>query len=383
MLESILPNSILIDAGNRKEFTDPNFVVSLFLLPFMYEKKPEEKEYLEVIESIKFESYDELNEIRNKDFPMYATYFQQKVLNDYISGKAYARNTISFLLNKFKDEKEAEKIKEEYEDFILDKLSLKEFFKPSSDEEPKYVFPYVWRFYTPNFDETVKKVTSGKEIVSDYMGLTTYVILVSKELFPFFRPYVFLSNSPPRIGLKMGEVLIDPEEIIVTQLNEDRLSFSRKFLEKELGKLESKELSSFIESKSETSRRIILSSLRYANWALKKSGISLEDAVHLFVKLRELIDDVERDFQKAIDNGVDFKEIKEEVKKYGWLNLEVTPAVNPLALKKSIRIISIMKEIGDMYFIPYSIVMSAIVSTYVSGKDYKLLLYGLKTNKFI
>jgi hypothetical protein len=49
MLESILPNSILIDAGNRKEFTDPDFVVSLFLLPFMYEKKPEEKEYLEVI----------------------------------------------------------------------------------------------------------------------------------------------------------------------------------------------------------------------------------------------------------------------------------------------------------------------------------------------
>jgi uncharacterized protein (UPF0264 family) len=42
-----------------------------------------------------------------------------------------------------------------------------------------------------------------------------------------------------------------------------------------------------------------------------------------------------------------------------------------------------MKEIGDMYFIPYSIVMSAIVSTYVSGKDYKLLLYGLKTNIFI
>jgi hypothetical protein len=129
----------------------------------------------------------------------------------------------------------------------------------------------------------------------------------------------------------MGEVLIDPEEIIVTQLNGDNLSISRKFLEKELGKLELKELSSFIESKSETSRRIILSSLRYANWALKKSGISLEDAVHLFVKLRELIDDVEGDFQKAIDNGVDFKEIKEEVKKYGWLNLEVTPAVNPLA----------------------------------------------------
>ncbi|QIW22865.1 hypothetical protein EWF20_00960 [Sulfolobus sp. S-194] len=309
-----------------------------------------------------------LEEIKLKDSPLYVSYLSHMVFDDYINnGRLKALVEEVRKLNLHKKIKEYIKIDEE------------------ADEEETFPLPVVWSFKTPDIFSVFKKIdsVSGKEFETEYLGIKVYLTIrpYSDEL-GYYAPFLFFTKNKPRLGVKFGDISVDPYEIRVLQLNEERIKFVLPFLEKALGKLILKsktqlEISDVLEF---LNADYIIIALRYTHWALKTSKLTLGEVVNYlpFIlasvdKPKQFIKDIKDLYHDIEAGGINLDSVKKEVENLGWYNITLPSRPNTQhtrEVNKVDELLKIGKKLGDPIMLIVYLYVSIIYVYKINGYDF-------------
>nr|WP_252972949.1 hypothetical protein [Saccharolobus solfataricus] len=199
-------------------------------------------------------------------------------------------------------------------------------------------------------------------------------------------PFLFFTKNKPRLGVKFGDISVDPYEIRVLQLNEERENFVLTFLEKILGnltlksktRLEIREVSQF------SNTEYLLIALRYTHWLLRRTKLTLEKAVNYFPFLLASVDKPVRFVQNIKDlyhriekDGVDLDTIRKEIENLGWYNITLPSKVNIQQVKGINKIDELLKigmKLGNPIMMRVYVGMSIIYVYKVNGYDFDTVL---------
>ncbi|AAK41717.1 hypothetical protein SULI_11980 [Saccharolobus solfataricus] len=314
-----------------------------------------------------------LDEVERKDGAFYASYLFHKVFDDYFNN-----GRLKALLEEVKESNIEKKVKE----------VIKRSEEEANDEVDDNL-PVVWSFKTPDIFSVFKKIdsVSGKEFETEYLGIKVYLTIrpYSDEL-GYYAPFLFFTKNKPRLGVKFGDISVDPYEIRVLQLNEERENFVLTFLEKILGnltlksktRLEIREVSQF------SNTEYLLIALRYTHWLLRRTKLTLEKAVNYFPFLLASVDKPVRFVQNIKDlyhriekDGVDLDTIRKEIENLGWYNITLPSKVNIQQVKGINKIDELLKigmKLGNPIMMIVYVGMSIIYVYKVNGYDFDKVL---------
>ncbi|BFI75759.1 hypothetical protein [Sulfurisphaera ohwakuensis] len=305
-----------------------------------------------------------LDEVARKDGPFYASYLSHKVFDDYFNN-----GRLKALVEEVKKLNIEKKIKE-----LIEK-------RREEADKDEVNLPLIWSFRTPDILSVFKKLDSSKEFETEYLGIKVYLtIRPYSEERGYYAPFLFFTKNKPRLGVKFGEISIDPYEIRVLQLNEERENFVLTFLEKILGKLtlksktqlEIKNVSEFLNTE------YLLIALRYAHWALKTSKLTLGEAVNCLPLLLASVDkpvqfvkDIKNLYHKIEKDGVDLESIRKEVENLGWYNITLpSKAKSVKEVNKINELLKIGMKLGNPIIMIVYLCMSIIYVYKLNGYDF-------------
>ncbi|BDB98352.1 hypothetical protein [Saccharolobus caldissimus] len=317
-----------------------------------------------------------LDEVKDKDSVVYISYLAHRIFDDYFNnGKL--RGLFDEVSTVIRNKKQKEKM-------IKEIVSEEE-----SAEEESLILPIIWTFKTsePLLD-IIKKLdkNSDKEFELEYLGLKVYLtIKPSPDEIGYYEPYIFFTSNKPRLGIKLGEISVDPYEIRMTQLNENRANFILPIIEKICGKLTLKSKTQMkIHNPFEFSNTsYLITALRYTNWALKTSRLSLSEIINFLPFILENLDRPKAFIKAILDaynkmekDGVDLDSISNEVKNLGWYNI-ILPSkpnkVNNRSISKVKKFFDIGMKLGDPIILFTYLFMSVITVYKINGYEYKEL----------
>ncbi|AWR95267.1 hypothetical protein [Acidianus brierleyi] len=333
-----------IEVKNADEFYSALLIGSKVLI---------EKPNVELLKPI-LEKYD-LNtklELKEKDPLFFELYLQQRLLKDYLNDgelKGFVEEILSLIKNKKKKEE------------IVN--SLKASFK---------IDPVAFNYKIRDVLTTLKKFDSvDREFVEQYYDSSLYLKIISNGL-PFYEVSAFFSNEKPRLGTTLGEIILNPKEITVTAINEDKLKLEENILRKVLGKIE-------IKSKGHADAYTLelISYLRYAYWGLRSSNLSMSESIGLLPiivksvnKPKELIEDsikTYRDFR----NNIDVEKVTQELKDLGWYSIILPQKIqeNEKSKIKLNKFFKLGTKIGNVGLLLFSLILSIQTVYDMNGKS--------------
>ncbi|MBB5254883.1 hypothetical protein HNQ62_002657 [Sulfurisphaera ohwakuensis] len=321
-----------------------------------------------------YEKYAEevkgLEELKSKDDIFYFSYLAHRLFDDYLNN-----GKLKSLLE------EVDKLK-------IDKTQLSKKEEKEVKDDKKLESPVYWIFKTHDLLGLLRKFNSvrDKEFESEYLGVKVYVtIKPNEEEIDLYDPLIFFTKNKPRLGIKFGEIAVDPYEIKVLQIYESREYFILSMMEKICGKLTLKtkivpEITNVFTFKHTA---FLTRALRYTHWALRTSKLTLSEVVnHLpfllgsINKPKQFVNEVLKDCNRMQTEGIDWDYIKKEIENLGWYNIKLPNKPS----RKEDRSLNRLKDFYDLseklgnpiMLIAY--LLTSIIFVYeVNGYDYKQL----------
>ncbi|WP_218260601.1 hypothetical protein [Saccharolobus shibatae] len=315
----------------------------------------------------------ELEELKDKDNIFYFSYLAHKVFDDYFNN-----GKLKGLLD------EISKLK------INKKELLKKFEENVGEvkEVENLKFPVLWTFKTNNLLSLMKKFNSiqDREFEAEYMGLKVYVTIKPYEgEIGLYDPYVFFTKNRPRLGIRFGEIAIDPYEVRILQLYESREHFILAIVEKICGKLTLKTQTALTitDPLKFKNTAYLTRALRYSHWTLRTSKLSLSEVINYlpFIlnsvnKPKQFIKSVMDLHDRIEDEGVDLDYIKKEIETLGWYGIKLPDKPNrreDRGLNKLKELYDLSTKLGDPIVLLTHLLITIIYVYKVNGYKYKQL----------
>ncbi|MCH4816382.1 MAG: hypothetical protein QXY87_11680 [Saccharolobus sp.] len=315
----------------------------------------------------------ELEELKDKDNIFYFSYLAHKVFDDYFNNG---------------------KLKDLLDEISKLKINKKELLKKLEENvgEVKEVenlkFSVLWTFKTNNLLSLMKKFNSiqDREFEAEYMGLKVYVTIKPYEgEIGLYDPYVFFTKNRPRLGIRFGEIAIDPYEVRILQLYESREHFILAIVEKICGKLTLKTQTALTitDPLKFKNTAYLTRALRYSHWTLRTSKLSLSEVINYlsFIlnsvnKPKQFIKSVMELHDRIEDEGVDLDYIKKEIETLGWYGIKLPDKPNrreDRGLNKLKELYDLSTKLGDPIVLLTHLLMTIIYVYKVNGYKYKQL----------
>lgn len=344
-----LVNYRLVIEGNSKIKNTDDFYSALLIGARSLIKRPDTELLKPILEKYKF---DIKSELREKDPFLFELFLQQKLLYDYLNDgelKGVVEDILSLVKNK--------KRKEEIVNYVKDSFEIN---------------PIAANYKIGNISTILKKFNSNeKEFKEQYYDTYVYLKVFSHGL-PFYEVLVFFSSEKPRLGITLGEIIINPKEITITALNEDKLKLEEIILRKILGKIEIKN-KGYVDAYTLE----LISYLRYAYWGLRSSNLSISESISLLPlifksvsKPKELIEDSIKAY-KDYRSNINLEKVTQELKDLGWYSIVLSQKIqeNEKSKIKLNKFFKLGMEIGNVGLLLYSLVL-AIQTVYdINGKS--------------
>jgi len=316
-----------------------------------------------------------LDEVKDKDGAFYISYLAHRIFDDYFNNgklRGLFDEVSTVLRNKKQKEKMIKEVKNEGE----------------FPKEESLILPIIWTFNTPDLLDIIKKLdeNSDKEFELKYLGLKVYLtIKPSPDVIGYYEPYIFFTSNKPRLGMKLGEISVDPYEIKMIQLNENRDNFILPIIEKICGKLTFKSKTQMkIHNPFEFSNTsYLITALRYTSWALKTSRLSLSEIINFLPFILENLDRPKAFIKAILDaynkmekDEIDLDSISNEVKNLGWYNIILPSKPNKVisrSVSKLKKFLDIGVKLGDPIIL-FVYLFTSIITVYkINGYDYEEL----------
>ncbi len=356
-----------INVKNVQKFFD-NLMIAAETLSKTHTIEPLKSLYEKYRDEVK-----ELEELKGKDDIFYFSYLVHKVFDDYFNN-----GKLKGLLD------EISKIK-------IDKKELLKKFEENVGEikeDENLKFPVLWTFKTYDLLSLMKKFNSiqDKEFEAEYMGLKVYVTIKPFEgEIGLYDPFVFFTKNRPRLGIRFGEIAIDPYEVRILQLYESREHFILPIVEKTCGKLtlKTKTALTISDPLKFKNTAYLTRALRYSHWALRTSKLSLSEVINYlpFIlnsvnKPKSFIKSVMDLHDRMEEEGVDLDYIKKEIETLGWYGIKLPN--KPIrredrGLNKLKEFYDLSTKLEDPIVLLTHLLMTIIYVYKVNGYEYKQL----------
>ncbi|MEM1627548.1 MAG: hypothetical protein QXV69_09870 [Sulfolobaceae archaeon] len=345
-----------------------NLIIATETLSQVYNVEPLKSLYEKYRDEVKG-----LEELKDKDDIFYFSYLANRIFDDYFNN-----GKLKGLLD------EISKLK------IDKKQLLKEVEKKEGKAEEKgnLTLPVIWYFRTQDLLGLIKKLNASfnKEFESEYLGLKVHV-----EIKPFqdeigvYDPFVFFTKNKPRLGIKFGEISVDPYETRILQFSEDRANFILHIVEKVCGKLslKSKMQVGITDPFKFKNTEYLIRALRYTHWTLRSSKLSLSEVVsylpiilNIINKPRQFVKSITNFHDKIQEEGVDLDYIKKEIENLGWYSIKLPSRPNrgdDRGIVKLKKFFDLSMKLGDPIIL-LSYLFTSIIYVYkVNGYEYRQL----------
>ncbi|ADB86183.1 hypothetical protein [Saccharolobus islandicus] len=356
-----------INVKNVQKFFD-NLMIAAETLSKTHTIEPLKSLYEKYRDEVK-----ELEELKGKDDIFYFSYLVHKVFDDYFNN-----GKLKGLLD------EISKIK-------IDKKELLKKFEENVGEikeDENLKFPVLWTFKTYDLLSLMKKFNSiqDREFEAEYMGLKVYVTIKPFEgEIGLYDPFVFFTKNRPRLGIRFGEIAIDPYEVRILQLYESREHFILPIVEKTCGKLtlKTKTALTITDPLKFKNTAYLTRALRYSHWTLRTSKLSLSEVINYlpFIlnsvnKPKSFIKSVMDLHDRMEEEGVDLDYIKKEIETLGWYGIELPN--KPIrredrGLNKLKELYDLSTKLEDPIVLLTHLLMTIIYVYKVNGYEYKQL----------